>query len=111
MTQLEIAEKLREQIKEQWPYVSTILALYENNTKGQFSTRINIMVDKLLPDEVFYSSSLIFGYAESIKKSDYPVILGNNSKFYTLDKNGEIKSLPINIVLFGSKDNLLGILK
>lgn len=96
MTQLEIALKLREQIKEQWPYVSTILALYENNTEGQFSERIQTMVDKLLPDEVYYGECW--------------VNKGANIKSVTIELSyiitgSYITSLPINIVLFGSEDN------
>lgn len=92
MTQLEIAQILREQIKQEWPFVSTILALYENNTEGQFSERIQAMVNKLLPDEVYYDS--------------FRTELINNKS--TLDF---IKSLPIQVVLFATEDNPLGILK
>lgn len=107
MTQLQIAEKLREQIKEQWPYVSTILALYENNTEGQFSERIQAMVDKLLPDEVFYICD------DKWFRKDMPLTIESILKrgLDSKDDSNRIQSLPINIVLFGSKDNPLGILK
>lgn len=116
MTTLEIAEKLREQIKEQWPYVSTILALYANNKDGIFTERIQSMVDKLLPDEVFYR--IAQSYLNSSITLYKPVLVGNelvnhpDALFeYRIPYNQEIKSLPINIVLFGSEDNPLGILK
>lgn len=100
MTNLQIAEKLREQIKAEWPYVSTILALYANNKDGIFTERIQDMVSKLLFDEVFYI------------ELDW-----HKDKYVLLDVvkiqnfNAEIKSLPINQVLFSSEDNPLGILK
>lgn len=104
MTNLEIALKLREQIKKQWPHVSTILALYKNNTEGIFTERIQKMVGKL-PDEVFYLHD------------DNRTGLDNPMLFETCYNDGwrpratEIKSLPINTVLFATEDNLLGILK
>jgi hypothetical protein len=100
MSNLEIAIKLREQIKEQWPYVSTILALYANNTDGKFTERIQDMVSKLLFDEVFYIE-----------------LYWHKDKYILLDVvkvqnfNAEIKSLPINQVLFSSEDNMFGHLK
>jgi hypothetical protein len=102
MTNLEIAEKLREQISQQWPYVSTILALWENNKDGVFTERVQSMVSKLLPDEVFYYNA-------------YHHKLARVYNFKLLDdKLGmeiPILSLPINVVLFATKDNPLGILK
>lgn len=102
MTQLQIAEKLREQIKEQWPYVSTILVLYENNIDGIFTDRIQSMVDKLLPGEVFYQMNSIYKAFEMFL---LPQLIKNDGNI------NPILSLPINIVLFGSEDNPLGILK
>jgi hypothetical protein len=104
MTQLQIAEKLREQIKEQWPFVSTILALHENinNDDGKFNERIQGMIDKLMPYEVFYQEV-------SYNNIDLePKLLGNSYGTYAFR---EIKSLPINQVLFSSESNPLGILK
>jgi hypothetical protein len=102
MTQLQIAEKLREQIKEQWPYVSTILALYVNNTDGKFTERIQDMIDRLMPREVFYYN-------------DYHHKLAKVYKFKLLDETINIEipilSLPINQVLFSSEDNMFGHLK
>ena len=111
MTNLEIALKLREQIKAKWPYVSTILALYENNTKldineledfhlgsegikGVFTERIQDMVDRLLPKEVFYQEA-------SPNNIDIAVSLIKE----TIYKMLPIKSLPINQVLFSSDNN------
>lgn len=99
MTNLEIALKLREQIKEQWPFVSTILALYENNTNNQFTDRIQDMIDRLIPTNVYY-------YDISFNNIDLePVLVGGALS------SGNIQWLSINIVLFGSEDNPLGILK
>ena len=98
MNNLEIAEKLREQIKEQWPYVSTILALYENNKDGIFTERVQSMVSKLLPDEVFY----LFDGKSEIELIDP---WDSNVGIEVID------SLPINVVLFATEDNPLGILK
>lgn len=103
MTNLEIASQLREQIKEQWPYVSTILALYANNSDSKFTDRIQKMVDKLLPDEVFYQMLVNW---QITPKSLAPVCVIND-----VASGFEIKSLPINQVLFSSEDNPLGILK
>ena len=105
MTNLEIALKLREQIKEQWPFVSTILALYENNEGKIFTDRIQSMVDKLLPNEVFYI------HDKDWTGLDKPTLYELCYKWGWRPKANEIKSLPINIVLFGSEDNPLGILK
>jgi hypothetical protein len=102
MTQLQIAEKLREQIKEQWPYVSTILALYANNTDGKFTERIQDMVDRLLPREVFYCNIYEFKLA---KVYYYRVFTDDIKEKFT------IESLPINQVLFSSEDNMFGHLK
>lgn len=117
MTNLEIALKLREQIKEQWPFVSTILTLYENNkpeitaedfqvafgsykSKGIFTEHIQDMVDRLLPKEVYF-------YQISFNNIDLqPILIGGK-----LESNGNIYSLPINQVLFSSENNPLGILK
>ena len=98
MNQLEITEKLREQIKEQWPYVSTILALYANNTDGKFTERIQDMIDRLLPREVFY---YVF-YDKTIS------LVGSTVE---VQHSVDIKSLPINQVLFSSEDNMFGHLK
>lgn len=101
MANLEIAEKLREQIREQWPYVSTILALYTsiNNDDGKFNERIKDMLDRVMPYEVFYQEV-------SYNNIDLnPIIL------YNTYSSKEIKSLPINVVLFATEDNPLGILK
>jgi hypothetical protein len=103
MTQLQIAEKLREQIKAEWPYVSTILALYANNTDGKFTERIQDMVDRLLPKEVFYYNQYEFKMA---KVYSY-VLLG----IVDLVDEYTIESLPINQVLFSSEDNMFGHLK
>ena len=102
MTQLQIAEKLREQIKAEWPYVSTILALYANNTNGQFTERIQDMIDRLLPREVFYGDCWgnKLGNIKGITIDLEYIITGT-----------EIKSLPINQVLFSSEDNMFGYLK
>jgi hypothetical protein len=97
MTTLEIAEKLREQIKAEWPYVSTILALYANNTNGQFTERIQDMLDRLLPNEVYYVFDGITIELIGPFDSDIGIEV--------------IESLPINQVLFSSEDNPLGILK
>ena len=102
MTQLQIAEKLREQIKEQWPYVSTILALYENNKDGIFTERIQDMTDRLLPDEVFYYNEYEFKLA---KVYNYKLVS------VSMDKEHTIYWLPINQVLFSSEDNMFGHLK
>lgn len=106
MTQLEIALKLREQIKEQWPFVSTILALYENNINGQFTERIQYMVDRLLPKEVYYI------HDDKWFRADMPLTIESMLKkgLHSYD-DSNILSLPINQVLFASEDNLLGILK
>ena len=116
MTQLEIALKLREQIKEQWPFVSTILVLYENNTGEQFTERIQDMVDRLLPKEVFYQ--IAQSYLNSSTNLYKAVLVGKelinhpDALFeYRIPYNQEIKSLPINQVLFASEDNPLGVLK
>jgi hypothetical protein len=115
MTNLEIAEKLREQIKVEWPYVSTILALYENNKDGIFADRIQSMVSKLLPDEVFYCKSYLLSdsiHNPEFMNTDTPILYGNRSfGEYKAKLNSEVYSLPINIVLFATKDNPLGILK
>lgn len=100
MTNLEIAEKLREQIKVEWPYVSTILALYANNTNRGFSNEISDMVDRLLPKVVYYQNV-------SFNNIDITPLLTKTTIFDILP----IEWLPINIVLFGSEDNPLGILK
>ena len=109
MTQLEIALKLREQIKEQWPFVSTILALYANNTNGQFTERIQDMVDRLLPKEVY------FVVLNTFLINNFPVLVGTKNKdgIFLLEECGinNIESLPINQVLFASEDNPLEILK
>jgi hypothetical protein len=115
MTQLQIAEKLREQIKEQWPYVSTILALYANNTDGRFTERIQDMVDRLLPREVFYQKARCFVDQETTLRK--VVLFGkevNNSNDivkYHIAYAEPILSLPINQVLFASEDNMFGHLK
>ena len=97
MTQLEIALKLREQIKEQWPFVSTILALHENNTDGKFTERIQDIVDRLLPNEVYYVFDGITIELIGPFDSDIGIEV--------------IESLPINQVLFSSEDNMFGHLK
>jgi hypothetical protein len=111
MTQLEIALKLREQIKEQWPFVSTILALYENNINGQFTERIQDMVDRLLPKEVFYYTECEkWGYCESHStvKDKYLIVGTKYIKECFVEDNTLIESLPINQVLFASVDNPKG---
>lgn len=100
MTTLEIAEDLQPQIAEKWAYTHEILDLYEYNKDGRFTERIQSMVDRLLPTEVYY---VIFK-----DKFEKAVLLSELEQIVEVD---EIKSLPINIVLFGSKDNPLGILK
>jgi hypothetical protein len=106
MTQLEIALKLREQIKAEWPYVSTILALYENNKDGIFTERVQSMVSKLLPDEVFYICD------DKWFRKDMPLTIESILKRGLHSKDdSNIKSLPINVVLFATEDNPLGILK
>jgi hypothetical protein len=112
MSNLEIAIKLREQIKEQWPYVSTILVLYANNTDGRFTERIQDMIDRLMPREAYYYSHCY--YTDALLKTttivDYNIIeIDSLGTDYVT--TGEIKSLPINQVLFSSEDNPLGILK
>lgn len=116
MTNLEIAEKLREQIKAEWPYVSTILALYANNSDGQFTERIQDMVDRLLPKEVFYQVANC--YVSDKTTLHKIVLLGEkindnpNSVFeYHIKWSEPICSLPINQVLFSSEDNMFGHLK
>ena len=115
MSNLEIAIKLREQIKEQWPYVSTILALYVNNTEGQFTERIQDMIDRLLPREVFYQKARCFVDQETTLRK--VVLFGkevskpNDIIKYHIAYSEPICSLPINQVLFSSEDNPLGILK
>jgi hypothetical protein len=99
MNQLEIAEKLREQIKAQWPYVSIILALYANNTDGIFTERIQDMIDRLLPREVFYYNEYEFKLA---KVYNYKLVS------VSMDKEHTIYCLPINQVLFSSEDNPKG---
>lgn len=108
MTQLEIAQILREQIKQEWPYVSTILALHENNASNRFGQRIKSMVSKLLPEEVFYQMA-----QHEVTSLVTPVLIEINiaPEHYFISQITIIESLPINIVLFGSKDNPLGILK
>jgi hypothetical protein len=101
MTQLEMAQKLREQIKQEWSYVSTILALHDNN-KGQFTERIQAMVNKLLPDEVFYGEFWPNNFSDL---TDITVKLEDAISGF------EIKSLPIQVVLFATESNPLGILK
>jgi hypothetical protein len=106
MTQLQIAEKLREQIKEQWPYVSTILALYANNTNGIFTERIQDMIDRLLPREVFYI------YDNKWFRKNMPLTIESMLKvgLHSHD-DSNILALPINQVLFSSEDNMFGHLK
>jgi len=99
MTQLQIAEKLREQIKAEWPYVSIILALYANNTDGKFTERIQDMIDRLLPREVFYYNEYEFKLA---KVYNYKLVS------VSMDKKHTIYCLPINQVLFSSEDNPKG---
>jgi hypothetical protein len=117
MIQLEIALKLREQIKEQWPFVSTILALHENNKGHIFTDRIQRMIDRLLPDAVFYhpEGQRLSNRRDSLNMviERIPIIVGIKStdKYgYRVSVEG-ISSLPINQVLFASEDNPLGILK
>jgi len=102
MTNLEIAEKLREQIKAEWPYVSTILALYENNASNRFGQRIKQMVAKLLPDEVYYQMA-----QHEVTSLTTPILIENNKapEQYFISVITIIESLPINIVLFSSEDN------
>jgi len=97
MKNLQIAEKLREQIKAQWPYVSTILALYANNSDGRFTERIQDMIDRLLPNEVYFVTDGENVQLVSTFDSDIGIEI--------------IEWLPINQVLFSSEDNPLGILK
>ena len=111
MNNLEIAEKLKEQIREQWPYVSTILSLHEHNSKGLFTEMIRKKVAKVLPDEVFYQMAQSTGS----KNYESPWLLKYIYEYEDADlympSSQIIESLPINIVLFGSEDNPLGILK
>jgi hypothetical protein len=106
MTNLQIAEKLREQIKAEWPYVSTILALYENNKDGKFTERIQDMVDRLMPREVYYI------HDDKWFRKNMPLTIESMLKegLHSHD-DSNILSLPINQVLFSSEDNPLGILK
>ena len=108
MNQLEISLKLREQIKAEWPYVSTILALYENNTSNRVGQRIKQMVSKLLPDEVYYQMA-----QHEVTSLTTPVLIETNvaPEGYFISVIAIIESLPINTVLFASEDNPLGILK
>ena len=119
MTNLEIAGKLREQIKVEWPYVFTILALHTsiNNDDGKFNERIQSMVNKLLPDEVFYHPK---GKRLGNRHvplgtiiDDMPIIVGIKSteEYGYFNSEESILSLPTNQVLFSSEDNPLGILK
>ena len=105
MNNLEIAQQLREQIKEHWPYVSTILALYESNKGMIFTDRIQRMIDRLLPDAVFYILD------DTWTGLDNPMLFDTCYKSGWRPSATEIKSLPINIVLFASETNPLGILK
>lgn len=104
MTNLEIAENLREQLQEQWPCASTMLKLYANNEDGVFTDRLINMVDRLLPSEVFYQMA-----EHEIVSKKIPVILGTQTpKEYFVSSTAPIESLPINMVLFASADNLTG---
>jgi hypothetical protein len=94
MEKLEIIQQLREQIKEQWFYVATILALYDNNYDKKY---IKDEIDRLLPKEVFYQDV-------SFNNIDLTPVL--------LEKYGAnilpIQSIPIYQVLFATKENPLG---
>jgi hypothetical protein len=92
MKEEKIAAYLREQIKDSWPHVGTVLALRANNKNGQFSESIDDIMDRLLPREVHY------GF---MKASNMPVLL----ELFNLDfgvSKGNIHSLPIRKVLFES---------
>jgi len=98
MTNLEIARDLADCMLD-WPYIHDIWGLQQHNTDGRFTERIQSMVDRLFPFEIFY-----FIRENNALTMDFY----QNFDDITVD---EIKSLPINIVLFGSEDNPLGILK
>lgn len=100
MTQLEIAEDLQSQIAEKWAYTHEILDLYQYNKDGRFTERIQSMIDRLLPTEVYY---VIFK-----DKFEEAILLSEVEHIVEVD---EIKSLPINTVLFATENNPLGILK
>jgi hypothetical protein len=100
MTNLQIAEDLRDQIAEKWAYTHEILDLYEYNKDGRFTERIQSMIDRLLPTEVYYIIVT--------NKFEEAILLSNIEQIVEVS---EIKSLPINQVLFSSEDNPLGILK
>jgi len=95
MKEEKIAAYLREQIKDSWPHVGTVLALHANNKNGQFSESIDDIVDRLLPKEVHY------GF---MKAGNMPVLLESFSLELGISE-GNIHSLPIRKVLFeeGSK--------
>lgn len=97
MTQLEIAQQLRKQIADNWPFVKEILALHENNTEGQFNEHIKDRVNKLLSNEVFYQEV-------SFNNVDITITLLENygSKF------NPINSMPIYQVLFATEEKPLG---
>lgn len=92
MKEEKIAAYLREEIKESWPHVGTVLALHANNKNGQFNESIDDIVDRLLPKDVHY------GF---MKAGKMPVLLEAFNLALGISE-GNIFSLPIRKVLFES---------
>lgn len=110
MTQLEIAQQLRKQIANNWPFVKEILELNECNKNNQFDSIIKDRIERLLPREVFYKKAETIEYSQYFEywvNSLIEFYLLKNPDMYVPD-SAELNSMPIYQVLFATEEKPLG---